>query len=622
MKRILTYLFIGLMAMAGGWPVEASQRQTLADLLNRYHNARFHPQRVLVKYRGEARARLIWLQRGEDVFGKLAALGYDDRVEYAEPDLIYTIDRAPNDERTSELWGMQAIRALEAWDMTTGSEQVVVAITDTGVDYNHPDLVNNMWRNLSEVPGNGRDDDFNGFVDDYYGWNAITNGGDPMDNNDHGTHVAGTIGAVGDNNTGVVGVNWRVKLMALKFLGSDGSGTLSDAIEVIDYAVTMKQRGVNIVAMNASWGSSGFSQGLKDAVDRATAAGILFVAAAGNEGTSQMQYPAGYNNALAVAAVEPDGQTLTNFSSYGNWVDVAAPGRSILSTVRNNRYASFSGTSMATPHVAGLAGLMSSVAVLSVNELRQSIRNNVRFVPGLQGKVQTSGVIDAYATLQSLGAMPPPPPPPPPAPGQNQPPTVTLIVNAPAFGAGTAAAITAQASDPDNDPLTFQWQATAGELRGQGSAVMLDTSNITSPDGSPVDVTVQVLVSDGRGGQAFDQVTFPVTPRQTVPAKFTLQITPDTFALRGRALLLIQINYAESYSGGMKLEPVVMNNEDEVFAIVAVGRNWRGKPPTTAMLYVALLTNRPTASQYRIQVKGTDDFGGETLSNIVTATVQ
>lgn len=616
MKKVVSCLFIGLIATAGFWPVEGSQRQGLADV-NQYQHARFHPQRVLVKYHGESQVRLVWLQRGEDVLGKLRALAYDSRIEYAEPDFVLTASAMPNDERTGELWGMNSIRAYDAWDITTGSDQVVIGVTDTGVDYNHPDLAANMWRNVGEVPGNGRDEDGNGYIDDYYGWNGVFNNGDPMDENDHGTHVSGTIGAVGNNSIGVAGVNWRVKIMALKFLGPDGSGSLSDALDVINYAILMKQRGVNIVALNASWGSNSFSYSLQDAVDRATAAGILFVAAAGNDATSQMQYPGGYANAMAVAALDTNGTSLASFSNYGSWVDVAAPGRSVLSTIRSGRYSSFSGTSMATPHVAGLAGLVASVASLSVSDLRQAIRNGVRVVPGLQ--VATGGTIDAATTLRNLGSTPPPPSPSPPT---NQPPTVSLVASASTVNPGTQVTIMAQASDPDNDPLTYQWQTTAGQLIGQGSMVTLDTSNITSPSGAPVPVSVQVQVADGRGGQAQSQVLITVTPAAPA-AKFTLQVTPATASLqRGFTFFVIQITRSANYqTGAIRLEPVILNNSDEVYAVLVWGFSWRGKPPTSATMYVSLLTSRPTTSQYQLRVRGLDDVGGEVYSNIVTATI-
>lgn len=286
-----------------------------------------------------------------------------------------------NDPLASELWGLsagQGVNAEGAWELSSGSRDLVVAIIDTGIDYNHPDLESNLWRNPGEVPDNGLDDDGNGYVDDVYGLNAISgviNPGDPFDDNGHGTHVAGTIGAVGGNEIGVVGVAPNVKLMGLKFLDSSGSGRLSDAITAIQYMVTMKEQyGVNVVVSNNSWGGGGYSPALEEAIRNAYDAGILFVAAAGNDGLDNdlfPSYPSGYEvpNVVSVAALDAEGN-LASFSNYGaEAVDVAAPGVSILSSLPGNRYERYSGTSMASPHVAGVLALLLSIAPeLSVEE--------------------------------------------------------------------------------------------------------------------------------------------------------------------------------------------------------------------------------------------------------------
>jgi hypothetical protein len=242
----------------------------------------------------------------------------------------------------------------------------------------------------------------------------------------------------------------------------------------------------------------------------------------------------------------------------------------------------------------------------------------VQIIAGLQGKVETSGLIDAAAAVGSLGE-----PPPPPTPDQNTPPTVTLSASSTSVNAGAPVTITANAVDQDQDPLTYQWQTSAGQIQGQGSAVTLDTSSVTSSAATPIPVTVQVLVSDGRGGFTQNQVVINVTPQTTPAAKFSLQITPASQSIRnGRVLYLIQITRAPEYqNGGAKLEPVALNNQDEIFAVVVTPRPRRGKQPTTATMYVSLLTARPSVSEYRIQVKGTDDFGGEVLSNVATATL-
>ena len=280
-------------------------------------------------------------------------------VVYAEPNyrLQLKAQLIPNDPLYNSLYGMNNIKAYQAWATTTGNPNTIVAVIDTGVDYNHPDLSANIWTNPGEIPGNHLDDDHNGFVDDVHGYDFINGDGDPMDDHGHGTHVSGTIAAVGDNGIGVVGVNWTAKIMALKFLDSAGSGTTADAIAALNYAVA---NGATI--SNNSYSGSVYSQAFVDAITAAKSAGHIFVAAAGNDGLNidnAPAYPASFNldNVISVAATNST-DNLAGFSNYGlNSVDVAAPGVSILSTVPGG-YAYLSGTSMATPHVAGVVALV------------------------------------------------------------------------------------------------------------------------------------------------------------------------------------------------------------------------------------------------------------------------
>ncbi len=332
-----------------------------------------------------------------------------------EQDAIRQIDvTVPTDPYYNQLWGMNSIDAPEAWTITTGSSSVVVAVIDTGVDYTHVDLAANIWTNPGEIAGNGIDDDHNGFVDDVYGYDFVNNDGDPMDDHSHGTHVSGTIAAMANNGVGVAGVNWSSSIMALKFLDGNGSGYLSDAVRAINYATMMRnQYGVNVCVTNNSWGGGGYSTSMYNAIQASNNADILFVAAAGNSGSNNdfsPQYPANYScsNVVSVAAITSSGQ-LASFSSYGvTTVDLAAPGVSIYSTVPGNRYASYSGTSMATPHVAGVAALAFALAPdASVAEVRDAILGGTEPSAALSGKTVTGGTLNAYNTLQLLDAQPP-----------------------------------------------------------------------------------------------------------------------------------------------------------------------------------------------------------------------
>ena len=297
---------------------------------------------------------------------------------------------------------MAAIDASAAWTITTGSSNVVVAVIDTGVDYNHVDLAGNIWTN----PNAGND----GFVGDVHGYNFVANNGNPMDDNGHGTHVAGTIAAEA-NNYGVTGVAYSTSIMALKFLNADGSGYLSDAVEAINYA-TMERTtyGVNVRVDNCSWGGSGFSSALQSAIQAAGNAGILVVTAAGNSGTNNdvsPEYPANYDlpNVISVAASTQTNQ-LASFSNYGaTTVDIAAPGVSIYSTTPNNTYSTYSGTSMATPHVSAVAALAWALDPnATVAEVRNAILQGVTKVSSLSGKVASGGVLNAFNTLKLLEA--------------------------------------------------------------------------------------------------------------------------------------------------------------------------------------------------------------------------
>ena len=300
-----------------------------------------------------------------NIIQALAAFQNRSDVLQATPDFAITVQSIPNDPSLGSLWGLSNsgsqggivtadINADQAWDYGT-STNVVTAVIDTGVDYRHQDLAANIWANSDELAGNGIDDDRNGYVDDTRGWDFANNDNDPMDDNGHGTHVAGTIGAVGNNGVGVTGVAWSALIMPLKFLDKSGSGSLSDAIEAINYA---RVNGAKVV--NASWGRGGFSSALQSAITQYLQAGGIFVAAAGNESSNNAttpSYPANYAGIISVGASTRN-DTLASFSNFGTNVPIVAPGQSILSTLPGNAYGTLSGTSMATPHVAGAIALL------------------------------------------------------------------------------------------------------------------------------------------------------------------------------------------------------------------------------------------------------------------------
>ena len=342
---------------------------------------------------------------------------------YLQPNRVASLDRTPNDESFEETYGLHNtgqfwfglskpdadIDAPEAWDVTTGSGDVVVGVIDTGVDYTHPDLAANMWTNPGEVPGDNVDNDGNGYVDDVHGIDAANDDSDPMDDQDHGTHCAGTIGAVGDNGIGVAGVNWRVKIMALKFLTAEGTGSYADAVECLNYATMMRQRGVNIRLTSNSWGGDEDDPAMKEAIDASERAGLLFVAAAGNQGVDNdgilRHYPAGFDNPSIVAVAATDcWDSMPYWSNYGaTTVDLAAPGVDVLSTVRDGGYEQFSGTSMATPHVAGVAALAWSVKPDATwQEIRDALVSSTDPLPALAGKVATGGRLNALGALRAL----------------------------------------------------------------------------------------------------------------------------------------------------------------------------------------------------------------------------
>lgn len=364
----------------------------------------------------ERELQVVTLGDDTDVETAMAEYAARPDVEYVEPDYVITASGVPNDPSFGQLWGLRNtgqtggvagadIDAAAAWDMTTGSSGVAVMVIDTGIDYGHPDLAPNMYRNTADCDGDGVDDDGNGWRDDCYGIDTVNNDGNPMDDDNHGTHVAGTIGAAGNNGVGVVGVNHQVKLIACKFLDANGSGYTSNAVRCLQYAATMKDRGVPIVTTSNSWGGRGYSQSLADAIESNRTRGILFIAAAGNDATNndaEPTYPASYTHANIIAvASTTHTDAMSSFSSYGaSSVDLGAPGSAIFSTLPGNRYGTMSGTSMATPHVAGVVALVKAYKpALSWSAIKAAVLDGGDRISALSGRTVTGRRLNAYGAL-------------------------------------------------------------------------------------------------------------------------------------------------------------------------------------------------------------------------------
>jgi subtilisin family serine protease len=460
---------------------------------------------------GSLGARLF-RSRSFDADALVRFLSVQPDVEYAEPNyILYVNDTVPNDPMFPQLWGLANptlpgadVRATKAWDVSTGTTSVAVAVVDTGIDYNHPDLAANVWSAPSSftVTISGANIICAAGT---HGFNAITSTCDPLDDNDHGTHVAGTIGALGNNSRGVVGVNWVTQIVGAKFLGANGSGSTVNAIRAIEFVIQMKQRfgaSANVRVLSNSWGGGGFSQSLLDEINKAGANDMLFVAAAGNSGSnndSSPHYPSSYGapNVLAVAATnQTDG--LASFSNYGaTSVDLGAPGVSITSTTRNNTYKSFSGTSMATPHVSGGAALVLSRCALATSALKATLMGHVTPLGSLAGISVTGGRLDVNASIRSCASTSPGPP-------------------------ASPTGLTATAG---NAQIALSWTASAGASsyavkRGLASGGPYSTvvaANLTTPgfiDGSVVNGTAYyyVVTASNSAGESLPSGEASATP--------------------------------------------------------------------------------------------------------------
>ncbi|AKD56506.1 S8 family peptidase [Spirosoma radiotolerans] len=373
-------------------------------------------EKILTKAmeRAGKKGDLFLVKVNKNVLEAIADLKGTPGVAFAEPNFIYAHAAVTNDTyiASGQLWGMDGnvygSQASTAWAAGhKGSSSVVVGVIDEGIQFDHPDLAGQVWTNPYD-PVDGKDNDGNGYIDDVHGWdfdgnnNTIYDGGSRGSSDDHGTHVSGTIGAKANNGQGVAGMNWNITIISCKFLGKRG-GTTANAVKAVDYLNDLKTRhGLNIVASNNSWGGGGFSQALYDAVNRANTKNILFVAAAGNGGSDGVgdnndvvaSYPSNMDlpNVIAVAAITSTG-ALSSFSNYGaTTVDLGAPGQGIWSSTAYNIYESYSGTSMATPHVTGAAALYASThSGATATQIKTAILSSVVSTPSLSGKTLTGG---------------------------------------------------------------------------------------------------------------------------------------------------------------------------------------------------------------------------------------
>ncbi len=488
-------------------------------------------------------------------------------AEYAEPNYILHAVVLPNDPSFGQLWGLQNtgqsilgqtgtpgadIKAVSAWDLSTGSRANVVTVVDTGIDYTHPDLAANVWsapnaftvtigtRTITCAAGT-------------HGFNAITNSCDPLDDNNHGTHVSGTIGALGNNSVGVVGVNWTASILGSKFLNAAGSGTTSNAINAIEFAIQTKAAfpsgGANVVVLSNSWGGGGFSQSLLNEIKKANTNGMLFVAAAGNNSSNNDTtpfYPADYNspNVIAVAATD-NNDALASFSNYGpTTVHLGAPGVSVLSTIIGGNYDYFSGTSMATPHVSGSAALVLSLCALDTAGVKSNLLNNVDPIPSLNGLTITGGRLNVNKAIRACSAPATPDFSISASPASQ---TVTQGINASytvsvtASGGFTAAVTFSVSGLPAGATASFN----PTSVTGSGNSTLTVTTGSSTPAGT------YTLTIAGTSGSLQHTTTVTLVVSAPAAADFSLSASPGTRVVNqgGSASYTVSVTASGGFAG-------------------------------------------------------------------------
>jgi subtilisin family serine protease len=583
------------------------------------------------------RQGLMHLRSGSETAAQLVLeLSADPDVEYAEPNYVVHTTTAvappasvvPNDPLFLQQWALQNtgqtggtahadIDATQAWSIATGSTAVVVGVVDTGLDYTHPDLAANIWSAPATYTVQFAAGDSITCPAGSHGYDAINNVCDPMDQNDHGTHVSGIIGAVGDNSVGVSGINWTASIMGLRFLDASGSGTVAGAIRAIEFAVQAKAvlgSQANLCVLSNSWGGTGASTALQEEISAANAAGMLFVSAAGNNSAdldTTAFYPASYRgpNTVTVAATD-DNDALASFSDYGKGsVDLGAPGVNIVSTIPGDNYETMSGTSMATPMVSGAAALVLSVCPLSTTALRAALLNNVDLVAGLANTTISGGRLNVYKALTSCA---PGAPPPVPAFALS---TTTAALGLSAGGASATTTIGATATGGFSGmialtvtglPAGVNAKLTPASIAPGGTASLALTAAATASAG-----TFHITLTGTSGAlSATTTVTLTVTPAPT----FKLTITPPSESVRRGAAASFQISATSSggFSGTISLQiSGLPPNSSATF---------NQTPSGGLTMYISTSLQTKDGS-YTIQIVGTGTSGRTSVTQTVKASL-